>query len=291
MIDKTVASGIIEPAALNELLGSETAANIKIIDGTFVLPGSEENPLSSYKEARIGNAVFFDINEIANHSTDLPHMLPSPEEFEASVSGLGISNDDLVVVYGQAGMLMGPARVWWSFRAFGHDKVCVLNGGLPAWLAEGFALNEEPPQSPTPAQLKAEFRPELVRDIKQVGKISDTGTIPILDARPAGRFDGTTPEPRAGMRSGHMPGSYSVPCGTLITDDTGKLKSREELQLLFEDVGIQIAGPIVTTCGSGVTACVISLALYHLGNKNAAVYDGSWSEWGKPGLETTVITT
>lgn len=276
---------IIEPSELHGLMKKGA---VKIIDATYSLTKTAETPFQSFQKKRIGDAVFFDIDEVADHSTDLPHMLPSPEVFAEAVSAMGISNKDLVVVYAQPGMVMGPARVWWTFRVFGHDNIRVLNGGMPAWVAEGYALTEGLPKKPAPAVFKAKFKPELVVDIAGVEEISKTGKSTIFDARSAARFAGTAPEPRPNMRSGHIPGSFSMPATDLV-DAGGRIKPPKELQaMIYALPGADSAKPVVATCGSGVTACMIALVFAHAGQKEVAVYDGAWSEWGREGGATQV---
>ncbi|MCB1784548.1 MAG: sulfurtransferase [Alphaproteobacteria bacterium] len=295
MIENFVKTGLIEPSELSRLLEKE-APSLRILDATFVLPGSEINPKEEYKKEHIKNAVFFDIDDISDKSSPLPHMLPNRETFEKGVSALGISNDDLIVVYAQHGMIMGPARVWWMFRTFGHNRIAVLNGGLPAWKAEGYITTNTVTPEPTPTNYKIQiFRPELVTDMKCVNTISESGECPIFDARPKERFDGHAPEPRAGMRAGHIPGSHSIPCSTLIEPQTGKLKEGQPLKDALIANGAVLpdnnTDRIIATCGSGITACVIALALYHLDYKEVSVYDGSWSEWGRSESATKVATS
>ncbi len=280
----TYQNALIEPSELNTLLNSKEKACVKILDATFVLPGSDQNPAENYQAKRIDRAVFFDIKAIADQSSHLPHMLPCAEEFERAVGMLGISNDDTVIIYGQHNMLMGPARVWWMFRIFGHDNVKILNGALPAWEREGYALNTNAPKAPIPASFKAIFKPELVRNRDEVLKACTDKNALILDARPAARFSGASPEPRPGMCAGSIPCSVNIPCPSLVDPDTGKLKPKEELLSILETAGYHAGTPVITTCGSGVTACVITLALFQLGEHNVSVYDGSWSEWGQESL-------
>jgi thiosulfate/3-mercaptopyruvate sulfurtransferase len=288
MIEKYVQSGIIEAAELKALL--DAGAKIKVVDATFSLPGAAQSPYQDYLKQRIDDAVFFDIEAISDQHSPLPHMLPPPDYFASAVSKLGISNDDFIVVYGQTGMVMGPARIWWTFRAFGHDAVCVLNGGLPAWLKAGLPVVRDLPGKVALGSFIPAFRAELVRGIDEVQEASAGQSALILDARPEGRFTGESPEPRQGMRSGHIPGSRNVPCMNLVSHETGKLKSRQELQQAFDSVGLQEGMPVITSCGSGVTACMIALALYHIGYESVPVYDGSWAEWGQQTAPTGIAT-
>lgn len=278
--------GVIEAHALRALIESGET-KVKILDGSFAHPSAAETPYQIYKRKHIPGAGFFDIKEAADKSSDLPHMIPTPEVFEAYVSGLGIDNDDLVVVYGQSGIVMGPARVWWLFRLFGHDRVCLLNGGLHAWEDESLPLNNEAPPPPEKTDYSAAFRPELVKNLSQVQAAVD-GEEQILDARPRERFTGQAAEPRSGMRSGHIPGSQNLPCIDLINSNTGKLKPKEEISAIFDGIGLDYSAPALISCGSGVTACVIALALFHLGYKDIPVYDGSWSEWGRESSPTDI---
>lgn len=283
-----IRSGIIEPSALAELLEHKIYP-IKLLDATFVLPGSGGNPEYEFKRKRIDQAQFFNIEEIADHNAATAHMLPKADAFAEAVSRLGISNDDFVVIYGQEGMVMGPARAWWMFRCFGHDKVCVLNGGLPAWIADGYNINNEPPSPPTkPAQFSANFKPQYVRSMDDVKAALETEDKFILDARPEGRFCGQSPEPRAGLESGHIPGSCNVPAISLVSPETGKLKSMDELREILAHAGYGPGKENICSCGSGVTACVIALALHHIGEQNYCVYDGSWAEWGQSKLNCPI---
>ncbi len=296
MIETFIHAGIINPDDVAALEAHLKALNSRVVflDATFVLPTSKENILETFSTNHIPNARFFDIKSIAKEDTNLPHMLPDYTVFEKALSTLGIKNDDFVIIYGQHGMIMGPARVWWMFKGFGHDRVAVLNGGLPAWIKEGFETNAKPPSSFEPAHYRAEpFHSYNVIDMKSVSGISSSNEFPIVDARPYERFAGTSPEPRENMRSGHIPGSANLPCSQIVGPD-GKMKSREELKQLFHNIGINLEknrpDRIITTCGSGITACVLALALYHLGYDDVAVYDGSWSEWGQESSPTEVKT-
>lgn len=298
MIEQFIHTGIINPEDINTLkqyVKEEDNKQIIFLDTTFVLPTSTENIADNFKKKRIQNAAFFDIKDIADKNSPLPHMLPSKEAFENALSNLGVSNDDIVILYGQHGMIMGPARVWWMLKGFGHRNVMVLNGGLPAWKTAGYETETgEPQHFNKTAYCASEFQSAMLMDMKTLIEISAQSTHPIIDARPLIRFDGSTPEPREGMRSGHIPNSKSLPCASLVTED-GQFKDTAILSTLFENIGIQIGDnepeTIITTCGSGITACALSLALYNAGYKgNVAVYDGSWSEWGLEDSPTIVVT-
>jgi thiosulfate/3-mercaptopyruvate sulfurtransferase len=221
--------------------------------------------------------VFFDIEEIADHSTDLPHMLPRPEAFASAMRGLGIGDGQTIVVYDGLG-LYGAARVWWTFRVFGHDRVAVLDGGFPRWRAEGRPV-EAGESRPPRRRFSARLRPELVLAFEDVRENLGTRRVQMLDARSAGRFTGTEPEPRPGLRGGHIPGSLNLPYDRLF-DPEGSLRPRDELRRLFEAARVDLRQPIATTCGSGVTACTLALGLHLAGRPDVAVYDGSWTEWG-----------
>ncbi len=281
-------TGLIEPLELLDIL-EKTPEKVRLVDASYALPGSGKNPKANFAEKHIGHAVFFDIDAIADQKTNLPHMLPSPEEFEQAVSKLGISNEHLVVIYDQSGVAMAAARAWWMFRAFGHNKVCVLNGGLPRWEA----LNHPTTgiESPTPETtfFSANFQPHLVCNISDMQQSMNDKTTTILDARSAERFKGNAPEPRKELRTGHIPHSENLPFTALIDTETYRLKKRDILQNVLKDIAPQ--KQIIASCGSGVTACVIALALFHTGRNDVSVYDGSWSEWGQADSGTPVETS
>ena len=269
-------SALIEAAALSALAGK-----VKIIDATYADHGRQ-----GWEQARIGNAVFFDIDEIADPQSDMPHMLPSPEQFAEAVSRLGISNDDDIVIYDQSGMASAACRAWWMFRVFGHDRVRVLDGGLPCWKAQSLPLNTAPPQPPPAGRFKSRFHPELVRNMSDVKKAIDKKDSLIIDARAAQRFAGIAPEQRPGLRSGHIPGSINTPYAALINPATGRMWDTELLKEIFGPIPADTH--IIASCGSGVTACVLALGLYNLGRTDVAVYDGSWTEWGRESSATPV---
>jgi thiosulfate/3-mercaptopyruvate sulfurtransferase len=265
---------VVTTAWLAEHLG---ASDLRVVDGTWHMPQLKRDPRAEFEAAHVPGAVFFDIDAIADRSTTLPHMLPAPSQFAAAVGALGIGSGDRVVVYDVRGVV-SAARVWWTFRAFGHEAVAVLDGGFRKWRAEGRPL-ESGAAKPAPRVFSARPRPELVRDLDAMRANIGSHAAQVLDARSAGRFAGTEAEPRAGLRGGHIPGSRNLPYETLYRPD-GTLKPPDELGDAVAAAGIDLARPIVTTCGSGVTASVLALALYVLGRRDVAVYDGSWSEWG-----------
>jgi thiosulfate/3-mercaptopyruvate sulfurtransferase len=251
---------------------------IVVLDGSMHLPTSGRNARQEYADAHIAGALYFDIDEVADKSNALPHMLPSAEQFGAQVGRMGISNATRVIVYDSEG-LYSAARVWWMFRAMGHDNVAVLNGGLKKWRAEGRTVTDVAPPPRSPATFTARARPELVRDAAAVKSLIGDGKVQIVDARAAARFAGSVPEPRAGLRSGRIPSSRNVPFTTLLNAD-GTLKAPADLAAVFKAQNVDTGRPVVASCGSGVTAGVIAFALAQLGGPDAAVYDGSWSEWG-----------
>jgi thiosulfate/3-mercaptopyruvate sulfurtransferase len=260
--------------------------NVRVVDGTWHMLQLQRDPRAEFAQAHIPGAVFFDIDAVADHSTPLPHMLPRAEDFARAVGALGIGDGDRVIVYDVRGVV-SAARVWWTFRAFGHDDVAVLDGGLRKWRAEGRPVESGTP-SPAPRRFTPRPRPELVRDLAQVRANLAAPREQVLDARSAGRFAGTEAEPRAGLRGGHIPGSRSLPYDRLYRPD-GTLLPPEGLKAAFDTAGVDFGRPVTTTCGSGVTASVLALALHLLGHRAVAVYDGSWTEWG--GRDDTPIAT
>jgi thiosulfate/3-mercaptopyruvate sulfurtransferase len=254
--------------------------NIKIIDASYKMPGVLPLPEDDYLGGHIPGAVFFDVNTIADPNDPRPHMYPGAEQFARDVSALGISSDDTVVAY-DAGAWVAAPRAWWMFLSFGHPNVKVLDGGLQKWTAEGRTVVSGA-VTPKPGKFQARLDPSYVRSKAQLVGNLETRKEQLVDARPRPRFEGTVAEPWPGRRSGHIPGSRNVPYAELFDARTGAMKPLDELRKAFTGAGVDIAKPIVTTCGSGVSALVLTLALYRLGVRGTALYDGSWAEWGLP---------
>jgi thiosulfate/3-mercaptopyruvate sulfurtransferase len=255
---------------LAERLGG---ADLQVVDATWFMPGDPRSGRGEFEAGHIPGAVFFDIDAVADRTTDLPHMLPTPEAFARMAGALGLRREATVVVYDGQGIFSAP-RVWWTLRVMGFPDVAVLDGGLKAWRAEGRPL-EIGATNPVPTALTPKFVPYLVQNLLEVRD----GDAQILDARAADRFRGEAAEPRAGLRSGHMPGARNLPWSSLVTPD-GTLRPPDELAAAFAGSGVALDRPIVTTCGSGVSAAILALALARLGHDRVPVYDGSWAEWG-----------
>ncbi|CAH2067877.1 unnamed protein product [Thlaspi arvense] len=272
--------------------------DLKVLDASWYMPEEQRNPIQEYQVAHIPGALFFDLDGISDRTTSLPHMLPTEEAFAAGCSALGIENKDGVVVYDAKG-IFSAARVWWMFRVFGHNKVWVLDGGLPRWRASGYDVESSASgdailkasaaseaiekiyqgQTVSPITFQTKFQPHLVWALDQVKNNMEDQTYQHIDARSKARFDGTAPEPRKGIRSGHIPGSKCVPFPQMFDSSSQTLLPAEELKKRFEQEDISLDKPIMASCGTGVTACILAMGLHRLGKTDVPVYDGSWTEW------------
>jgi len=264
-----------------------TSPDLKVVDASYFLPHEGRDARREYEDEHIPGAVFFDIDAIKNPDSPLPHMLPAPEIFSAKLRKLGLGDGNRIVVYDRRGMMSAP-RVWWTLKAFGAREAMVLDGGLPKWKAEGRPLDDHPVM-PMETHFTARLNTLMLRDIEQMTRNLESGREQVVDARAADRFEGRAEEVWPGRRAGHIPGSRNLPFTELCDPKTGALLPRAALRARFEAAGLDLSRPIVTTCGSGVTAAVLSLALAELGKEDVALYDGSWAEWGLPG-KTPIAT-
>ena len=255
-----------------------TSPDIAILDASWHLPTAKRDPKQEFLEAHIPGAQFFDIDELSDTSSPLPHMLPSPEKFASRMRKMGVGDGKRIIAYDSTG-LFSAARCWWMFKVFGHDDVAVLDGGLKKWLAEGRPTEDGPARKPQERHFTARTRPFMVRDMKEVATALASGTAQVADARSGTRFRGEEAEPRPGVRAGHMPGAKNVHYAALLNPD-GTLKSPDAIAETFRAAGVDLAKPVITSCGSGVTAAILTLGLTLIGAKDHALYDGSWTEWG-----------
>ncbi len=253
--------------------------DLVVVDASWYLAAMQRDPRAEYTEGHIRGAVFWDLDALSDQHSPLPHMLPESPALGRGIAALGIGDADRVVVYDGSGVNLSAPRVWWTLLAAGHDQVAVLDGGLGAWRSEGRPLEPGAVRRPA-ARFTVRFRPELVRSQAQVREAA-AESIQVLDARARGRFEGTEPEPRPGLRAGHAPGARNLPFTEILAPD-GRVLPLQELRRRYTNAGIVLDRPIVTTCGSGVTACTLALGLHLLGHRAYSVYDGSWSEWGRP---------
>ena len=256
-----------------------SAPDVRVLDCSWFMPDAPRTGRQAYDGRHIPGARFFDIDDIADTTINLPHMLPPPEKFSSRVRRLGLGDGHRVICYDQNGFL-ASARAWWMFRVMGHADVAVLDGGFEAWRNAGGEVEDLPPHFVADRHFTVRPRRDIIRSLEQVGHALDTGSAQLVDARSAPRFRGEVEEPRPGLRKGHMPGAINVPFGDLLAN--GAFKPEADLRAVFDKAGVDLSKPIINTCGSGVTAAVLTLAQSLLGHDDAAVYDGSWSEWGMP---------
>ena len=253
------------------------APDVRVVDASWHMPHTGRDALAEYRQQHIPGAVFFDIDEIADTDSPLPHMLPSPEKFASRVRKLGLGDGNRIVVYDTTGV-SAAARAWWMFRVFGHDDVAVLDGGLGKWLAEGRPVTDEP-STPRERHFTARVNTLLVRDYDQILANVESGREQFVDARSKGRFAGTEREPRPGLPAGHVPGSINMPFMSVLDPNTKTMLPADRIEAAFNEAGVDLGRPMLTSCGSGVTACILSLAAYLIGREEVPVYDGSWTEW------------
>jgi len=270
------------PLVSTDWLGANLGApGLLVVDASWYLPAMNRSARGEYEVGHIHGAVYADLDALSDPTTSLPHMFPTAEALAREIGGLGIGNDSRVVVYDGSGANLSAARFWWTLRVLGHDAVAVLDGGLQRWRAESRPLRAGG-APPTPRGFIVRFRPELIRSEGEVGRAIATGSAQLVDARSSGRFWGTEPEPRPGLRGGHLPGAKSLPFAEL-TGPGGILLGHDEMRARFERAGLDLSRPVIASCGSGVSACTLLLGLELIGHSDHAVYDGSWSEWGRSG--------
>ena len=265
------------------------APDVRIVDASYYLPSEGIDARAEFQKQHIPGAVFFDIDEIADSASELPHMMPPPEKFSAKVRKLGLGDGSRIVVYDQRGIFSAP-RVWWMFRAMGHTDVAVLDGGLPKWLDESKPVEDGHGRAGEERHFTARFDNTMLRDRQQVSREVTRQKEQIVDVRTAERYAGEAAEPREGLRAGHIPGSLNLPFTQLLNADGRTMKAPEDLQRLLGEAGIDPKRPVVTSCGSGVTAAVLNLAMHVAGYRDVALYDGSWTDWGREELDMPVET-
>jgi thiosulfate/3-mercaptopyruvate sulfurtransferase len=269
-------AGLVSTRWLADRLGRP---DLRVVDGSWYLPTSGRDARTEYLAGHLPGAVFFDLDAVSDRASSLPHMLPSPQQFAEQVGALGIGDGDEVVVYDGSGANLSAARVWWMFRVFGHERVALLDGGFSKWRFEGRALEPGEVSLPVARFTPREVPPEAVRDLASVRETLERGEAQIVDMRSAGRFAGTEPEPRPGLRGGHIPGSRNLPYTALVGSD-GTLLPPDTMRRRLSAAGLHPERPIVATCGSGVSACALIHALHLLGHQQISLYDGGWAEWG-----------
>jgi thiosulfate/3-mercaptopyruvate sulfurtransferase len=272
-------TGLVSTVWLADRLGGQ---RLRVVDGSWYLPTSGRDPRSEYLAGHLPGAVFFELDAISDRASSLPHMLPPARQFAEQVGALGIGDEDDVVVYDGSGANLSAARVWWMFRAFGHGRVALLDGGLPQWRAEGRPLEQGVVSLPAARFTPRAVPPGSVQDLASMRGVLERGQAQIVDMRSAGRFAGTEPEPRPGLRGGHIPGSRNLPYNQLVQSD-GTLLPPDALRQRIAGAGVDPTRPVVATCGSGVSACALIHALHLLGHQQASLYDGAWAEWGARG--------